>query len=158
MQVSPATNTYSTWLIFLGRRLGKIFCLQNAHKVCRTLPIIFLNYNIKQKSILMRMLRWLTSSVLFFRAVASQVFSTMRSLTSVFGMRTGGPSLYRHRLWYNNISFSKSQWYYHNILNIAYLKKEDRIGGNIQTETSSLTTTHLEGSKNGNIKQFEFSN
>ena len=32
----------------------------------------------------------LSSSVLSFRTVASQVLSTMRSLTSVFGMRTGG--------------------------------------------------------------------
>ena len=29
---------------------------------------------------------------LFFRAVASQVFSAQLSLTSVFGMGTGGPS------------------------------------------------------------------
>ena len=28
---------------------------------------------------------------LFFRAVASQVFSALQSLTSVFGMGTGGP-------------------------------------------------------------------
>ena len=43
---------------------------------------------------------WFLGNVLSFQAVASQVFSTMRSLTSVFGMRTGGPSLYRHWLWY----------------------------------------------------------
>ena len=42
---------------------------------------------------------------LFFRAVASQVFSALQSLTSVFGMGTGGPfalktltyELYVHR-------------------------------------------------------------
>ena len=45
---------------------------------------------IKEKTDLMRSVLTLTSSVLFSRAVASQVFSTMRSLTSVFGMGTGG--------------------------------------------------------------------
>ena len=42
---------------------------------------------------------------LFFRAVSSQVFSALQSLTSVFGMGTGGPfalktltyELYVHR-------------------------------------------------------------
>ena len=45
---------------------------------------------IKEKTDLVRSVLTLTSSVLSSRAVASQVFSTMRSLTSVFGMRTGG--------------------------------------------------------------------
>ena len=45
---------------------------------------------IKEKTDLMRSVLTLTSSVLFSRAVASQVFSTMRSLTSVFEMGTGG--------------------------------------------------------------------
>ena len=33
-----------------------------------------------------------SGSVLFSRAVARQVFSTLRSLTTVFGMGTGGTS------------------------------------------------------------------
>ena len=36
-------------------------------------------------------------NVLFSRLVSKQVFSTLQSLTSVFGMRTGGPLRYDHR-------------------------------------------------------------
>ena len=35
---------------------------------------------------------------LFSRAVASQVFSALMSLTSVFGMGTGEPQRHKHRL------------------------------------------------------------
>ena len=38
-----------------------------------------------------------TGNVLFSRVVSNQVPSAMRGLTSVFGMRTGDPSLYSHR-------------------------------------------------------------
>ena len=49
---------------------------------------------------------------LFFRAVASQVFSALQSLTSVFGMGTGGPfalvtliitAFYGNKMFFKNI-------------------------------------------------------
>lgn len=91
--------------------------------------------NLKEKTDLMQSVLTLTSSVLFSRAVSSQVFSTMRSLTSVFGMRTGGPSLYLHWLWYNNIFLSTSQMKLSEYFEYCYKykKKEDR-NSNIQTE------------------------
>jgi hypothetical protein len=41
-----------------------------------------------------------SGNVLSYREVSHQVFLAMQSLTSVFGMRTGGPLLYCHQRWY----------------------------------------------------------
>ena len=47
---------------------------------------------------------------LFFRVVSNQVFSALQSLTSVFGMGTGGPfalkTLTRYRLFIDNLERS----------------------------------------------------
>ena len=64
------------------------------------LAVIFLYFNKKNNKRLLAVYRYL-GNVLSYRAVAHQVFSAMKSLTSVFGMGTGGPFLYRHQEWYN---------------------------------------------------------
>ena len=55
-------------------------------------PIRFSNFAEKQKEKRRSFDRRLCWRYLSFRAVASQVLSTEMSLTTVFGMGTGGPS------------------------------------------------------------------
>ena len=63
-------------------------CLCNKHRKLCFLP---------KKKNLSVLFFWYLGNVISSRAVASQVFSAMRSLTSVFGMCTGAPSLYCHQ-------------------------------------------------------------
>ena len=58
-------------------------------------------------------------NVISSRAVASQVFSAMRSLTSVFGMGTGGPSLYCHQEWFRIFQYSDNCIKF--LINLYYL-------------------------------------
>ena len=57
---------------------------------------------------------WCISNELFYRSVARQVSSPQQSLTSVFGMGTGGPSAIRSLIWLldgsnkvNDLSFER---------------------------------------------------
>ena len=86
-------------------RRAKRLCLQNKDiwlgstkiynlpRNCKQMYLIAWFYEVKTKKRVTNLivtLFWFLGNVLSFQAVASQVFSTMRSLTSVFGMGTGG--------------------------------------------------------------------
>ena len=95
---------HTNWLAITDRRYSRTISLQHLYNLslsqilCRYLrasnerPYGFA----KQKSIKKRPPYWVDTLYvgisLFFRAVTSQVFSAPLSLTSVFGMGTGGPS------------------------------------------------------------------
>ena len=53
---------------------------------------------------------------LFSQRAAPQVSLALKSLTSVFGMRTGGPLRYNHQKWYSALET-------HSQLHSKYIKK-----------------------------------